>query len=642
MPSKRKRSKPIESRFLFVTENPSSARTTGFRFSSGRSKQSHVQRLYFERKKQAALGRASTEPPPEQGQPLPREDEERRASDNSEDLSTSNSVGSSQDETDAYEGGSNSLRETANSGIVFRRTAVHANRFQNHVDARLRKARLTSNRSNDGLPATIQRATSDTSILPASAPNDRALQRYKQDTPRDPALCFIPVVAGGYFDPFDSTVVIIDKWAHTLISYYMIVVIPSMFQADSRAIRAQLLNQSRHNSALFEDVQNCVSDKAHYYALLTAASSRMLRVEGKLLVPPNLQNSRAQGPEDFKALAMQALRSRLVDAQVDDLMVQDVYRLFAAEILVGNLEAAEIHFSALRRMVDAIGGVRELAPYTMERVILIDIFSGVQRLSPPRFELTWDPGPLPSCIDSKIRAFSADSFPVNLGQTLLKSAQSNDFHPTILTTIADLIPLSQAHLLIWQESQYSDSPLPSCDNSNPSTPPLYNAEGMHILLRRRTALEHRLLSLQDVDNSIQEAVRLALVLFVGMTFADPARRTITGKVRSKLQEKVMETDYQGELWWPQTCLLLWVCCVASLASEEVGDTKSWEWFGRVAASCRAAEGLCNLESVKEVLSGFFWLEKTHGRALESLFERFDGWMTDGDGGEISNAFGDKE
>lgn len=489
----------------------------------------------------------------------------------------------------------------------------------------------------DQLLATLHRPTDNGSGLCTINTVNRDVKHCKQDRYHDLALNFIPVIAGGYIDPFDSSVVVIDEWAHTLISYYMMVVIPSMFRADSQATKAQLLNQSRHTSALFEDIQNCVSHRAHFYALLTSAASRMLRVEGKLLIPQKLKTSRAQGPEHLKTLAIQSLRFRLSDTQVDDLMVQDVYRLYAAEIMLGNFEAAEIHFSALNHMVNAIGGVQKLTPYTMERVILLDIFSAVQRLSPPKLELTWDPGPFPPCLSSKIKHISTDSCFAKLGQTLSNSVKSSVSHPALLTIISDLVPLTYAHLITWQDSQSSDtSPLHST-NLEPSNPPPYSAEGMHMLLLRRTALEHRLLSLPNPTISPhqhQEAVRLTLLLFMGMTFADPARRTITGRLRSHLRETLAaSTDLQDELWWPWTNLLLWVCCIASLASEEAGDTEGWEFFGRLAARCRAAEGLGSLESVKDVLSGFFWVQNTRESTTERLFRRFDGWMMEGDGEE---------
>ncbi|KAL9617098.1 MAG: hypothetical protein Q9160_008088 [Pyrenula sp. 1 TL-2023] len=626
MPSRRKRSKIDEPQFLFVNEGPSTEQPTNICFSSGRSKQSHVQRLYFERKRQAVLERTSSDPLPSQHQPSP-EVEARCSSDDQDERDASNSSKNLKFDSKVSEEIENSANLQQNNDFIRRGQAVKADRSPLRIREGPAKARSKTKRRHDDLSITRQGSNrSDSGVRTFAYSNRRMLGPDKPEFSHDLALNFIPVVAGGYIDPFDSTVVQIDEWAHTLISYYMMVVIPSIFRADSQATKAQLLNQSRHNSALFEDIQNCLSDRAHFYALLTSAASRMLRVEGKLLIPPQAQGNPIKGPEEFKTLALQALRSRLSNAQVDSLMVQDVYRLFASELMTGNYEAAQVHFAALTQMVEAIGGLHKLASYTMERVILSDIFSAVQRVSPPQLELTWDPGPLPCSINNKVINICGDSSLAGLGKTLLKLARANDFHPTMLSIISDLITLSQAHLVTWQTiSSPPGSPRPFTKRVTRSPPP-YTPDGMHILLLRRTALEHRLLSLSlPTNDHIQEAVRLTTVLFTGMTFADPARRTVTSGVRSRLREAITETNFQTDLWWPQTSLLLWISCIGSLASEETGDQELSEWFGCVVARCKVAEGLADLEAVEEVLGGFLWLEETQGDALERLVEKFDAW-----------------
>lgn len=632
MPSRRKRSKIEEPRFLFVNEGPSTEQPTNISFSSGRSKQSHVQRLYFERKRQAVLERTSSDPLPSHRQPSP-EVEAKCSSDDQDEGHAPNLSKNFENDSKISEntGGLPNLQQ--NHEYMVRGQAVPTTRSPLRVRESQAKARSKTKRRHDELSITRQGSDrSENGFRTFASSNRRLLGPDKPEFSHDLAMNFIPVVAGGYFDPFDGTVVQIDEWAHTLISYYMMVVIPSIFRADSQATKAQLLNQSRHNSALFEDIQNCLSDRAHFYALLTSATSRMLRVEGKLLIPPKAQGTRIRGPEEFKTLALQALRSRLLNAQVDTLMVQDVYRLFASELMAGNYEAAHVHFVALSQMVEAIGGLHKLNSYTMERMILIDIFSAVQRASSPQLELTWDPGPLPCCINNHIIHICEDSSLAELGQTLLKLARANNFHPILLQTISDLIPLSQAHLVTWQTISSPPGSPPPFTKRITTSPPPYTPDGMHILLLRRTALEHRLLSLSlPPSDYIQEAVRLTTILFTGMTFADPARRTVTSSIRSRLRETLMETNFQTSLWWPQTSLLLWISCIGSLASEESGDQELSAWFGRLAARCKVAEGLADLDAVEEVLGGFLWLEETQSDALGKLVEKFDTWNLDDEG-----------
>lgn len=128
MPSRRKRSRVAEPRFLFVAEDPSTDHSTGIRFSSGRSKQSHVQRLHFERKKRAALERASTVPLPEQSKSSLYRTEERCASDVPKGTEASKSLESSLCDTGAAEDVAGPAKELAKGRDAGRKGRIETDR----------------------------------------------------------------------------------------------------------------------------------------------------------------------------------------------------------------------------------------------------------------------------------------------------------------------------------------------------------------------------------------------------------------------------------------------------------------------------------------------------------------------------------
>ena len=642
MPSRTKRQTPDEPRFLFVSEGPADpeqSKTT----QKTRTKQSHVQRQHFARKKEAELLGLSN-------------GLNKAASPSIDVLLANHSLTGTSSRTASppsfdVRGGS------ANPDFQ-----ITVTRSQQKKYSRGKVSRPVNSSERKSLDAkkAVSRSSSPSNPLRRPDPpthQDSNAWKYSRGCPCgalhditlyknrflassiDLTHCYLPKIGGNHSDPFDASAVRLDEWTHTLISYYILVIIPSMFRADSQLTRAKKVKEARHMPALFDDIRACLTDRAHFYALLTSSASRMQRAEGRLLFPPGSERKRFQGLDDFKGHAIEALRSRLFDGQVDSLMVQDVYRLFAAETLIGNVESAQVHFQALSHMVNVLGGLKKLAPYTMERVILSDIFASVQRVLPPSFPLDWDPGKHPISMTPKIlyatRLPGLDTF----GQALFTSDKTRIFHEDMLTLFSDLIPLVHANVATWRSSIIAkDSALPACEDDHhdvKALPPRFEGSEMHYLLLRRTAIEHRLLSYPSSEdaalthNPIQEASRLATLLFIGMTLADPVRRKLTGGVLKILKQTIEKSTWKSQ-WYPHVGLLLWVCSIASFAAEEADEDTYYVWFAFHAAKAVDYFDFTSSDELRGRLRSYFYLDETQRDAAEKMWARFAELRADDD------------
>ncbi|KAL9109732.1 MAG: hypothetical protein Q9227_005601 [Pyrenula ochraceoflavens] len=628
MPSRSKKSQADEPPFLFVRESPANPKTSNTNQTT-RSKQRHVQRLFFARKKKQALLSVPSQTcvPPTNRTTTPSVDHDPKASSRGQALS------------------SPSFGIHSGSSILDLRVNVATGQHSKHIRNDALKDKSDESLITGGFdtPSSPQRKDSRRLSTPPSKSDDSEDLNYcscdttweaslQMDTPlrlsSERTTCWLSMISDDHFDPFRASAVPIDESAHTLISYYMLSIIPSMFRADSQHTKAKKSNQSRHMPALFEDIRACITDQAHFYSLLTSSASRMQRAEDKLLIPNESRGLGIEVVNDLKGHAIQALRSRLQDGHIDDLMVQDVYRLFAAETMSGNLLSAQIHLQALIHMVEVLGGLEKLSAYTMERVILADIFAAVQQVAAPKFPLDWDPGNLPQLIIPKTRCVSESPVYCILGKAFFAEEKDNVFHHDILSIFSDLIPLVHASIASWKSATsmpwHQKSPGECEDNQCTAS---FGPSDMHYLLLRRTAIEHRLLSFSSTKKAagrqrdIGEACRLTALLFIGMVLADPMRKKLTGGILTIIM-RVLQQSGSISMWYPHTDLLLWVCSLASFAAEEADETAYYTWFGALAAELSRRLNIASVASLRSKLKGYFYLDDTHQEAASRLWRRF--------------------
>jgi hypothetical protein len=248
----------------------------------------------------------------------------------------------------------------------------------------------------------------------------------------------------GYaLDPFSSTTLQLHPAAPSLIHYYTKSMIPRIFAIDARASNNSGL---RHQHAFQRDMQGCLTDETQMYALLASSLVHMNRFESHLEIPGIKAAGKERAPLYFKTRAMASVRRQLTDGSLNIGMFHVVYRLMATERCLGNYIAAKAHFRALYALVAALGGVQSLDSYNKERVIHSDLFEAAQSLGSPNLPLTWDPGN-PS-EETMLRIAPPSSLKA-LGLGFLDAQLSKVFHADILDITSALMTLVHFTVYSW-------------------------------------------------------------------------------------------------------------------------------------------------------------------------------------------------
>lgn len=401
-------------------------------------------------------------------------------------------------------------------------------------------------------------------------------------------------VSGDVVDPFASTQVALEQWAPPLIQYYTMIIMPQMFNIEARTFS---LPEMRHAAAVHADMQACMSDPAHMYALLAASSARMLRYEGALLLPNVEEHSFQRVPIFFKTKAIESLRHRLSRGHLDKSVVVDIHRLMATAVYLEDTEVADAHFQALAQMIRDLGGFETLDDYTKERIISLNLNRALLDLKAPSLSLTWDPGRIPDHLKARISRRSRSHNQL-LGSRFVASS-SNAVSDEIKEISLDLIDVVQV---------YIDATRPTDLSHN----------DFKWIAQRQAAIEHRLLSLvpaheSDAKSSCQECVRLALIFWMSMTLADPIQAKTVRRLSHRFVAQVQPLDW--DLWRPDLDLLLWVVITGALAVGGIGGDgdNDERWLTRLlGTTARLVMEQLNMEisdvtRLEEVLCGFFYI-----------------------------------
>ena len=410
---------------------------------------------------------------------------------------------------------------------------------------------------------------------------------------------------GFSLDPFGSTTLTLHPSAARLVQYYRTSMIPSIFPAD--AITTSVAG-TRHLLAFQKDMRDCINDEAHMYALLASSSAHVRRFEGQLRFPAITEDATTY----FKFRAITAMRAKLSAPTTDRSLFQIIYRLMATERCLGNSAAAMIHSKALYATVEAFGGLNLLDQYNKERIIHSDLFAAFQALDEPHLPLTWDPidVPTPSLLE-KLRDISLIRLGVDFEDEKISKLLHLDIK-MLLSSLADVVRLT---VYSWHHEDLT-------------------SDDLSWLTLRRAAIDHRLLSFPSTHtrpadhNFFQEAVRLATIFWLNTAIHDPVRVKLIVPFVPNLRRTLERSGLQS-LWYPHTALLLWVATTGAF----IADTESErDWFGTIvaktatylsSAGVSAQDRKPNVDSVKDDLEGFLYLDEIQHEQLAELVVRFE-------------------
>jgi hypothetical protein len=430
----------------------------------------------------------------------------------------------------------------------------------------------------------------------SSRPSSRA-SRNERPTSRRHSRASSSIAASStstnQVDPFSNTFVALEKWAPPLIQYYTTVVIPHIFAAELKTIPMQLM---RHTPALHNDMQTCMAEAAHMYALLAAVSATMLRCEGRLRLPDVPPEEYVRVPLYFKTKAITSLRQKLERGYLDHVLAHDVYRLMATAAMMDDHPAADAHFQALIEMVRGLGGLETFDDYVKEKMILLDIWRAGWTLSKPKFQLSWDPGYLPTEFRAEIRC---EEYNFDLGTGF-------DHHETSTIFSIDFLQLVSGLAEVVDLACYSSAnPLASND--------------FKWLLLRRTAIEYKLLSSFatsiNEENAIAESTKLAMLIWIGMVLADRNKQLLSYQV-NRLRNTLEPNRLDGfEADHPE--VLLWIAVSGALATT---DDEDKAWCTGLARRLAQKLEIDSMEDMEEQLHAFLYSPEVQRDALKALME----------------------
>jgi hypothetical protein len=568
MPTKPKKSKSPDSQFLFVNEDASTVTRTTKDAELDRTKQSHVQRQNFARKRRLreqsisglpASTSSSVSPSPAVADPA---------------AEASSSHGAQSHGTDYFD-----IIQSIDLGDAQFQSSMESSLPQDPLDPQLSSIFSDPFASTSSPPAIPLQPTSGFGSSHQYAPgpffHPGASQYSVSSSPRGfTSLASPPIPLSRISSPVASNQRILEQWAPPLIQHYNTIVLPEKFWTDVQKVP---MGQMRHASAIHADMRACMAEPAHMYAFLASAATQMLATEGRLLLPGVSEEDYQRVPTFFKTRAIQALRAKLAIGQLDHHIAVDVHRLYTTGMHAGNYEVAEPHFQALLSMVDSLGGLATFDDYQLEKMIMLDCNVALQHLGIPRFLATWDAGHLTAETLVDIESQLQQDVPVGSGMET--AFHLLDVDGSLAEVFSDIIQVLKVSTYLQNAPHYV-----------PENYRWFNLQALTIL--------HRLLSMPlhcDMDDQT-DSLRIATAYWTATLrapgFSERAIMTSTHMLRAKLENTDLEY-----LWQPHTDCLLWVAVFGGFSATSHDDV---EWYTGVARRAARQLGVGNAVELEEL------------------------------------------
>ncbi|KIV94890.1 hypothetical protein PV10_02611 [Exophiala mesophila] len=576
MPPKGKQPQSPDSPFLFVNEDASTVNRTTKDAQVDRTKQSHVQRQNFMRKRRLREG----------------QDTQRLSSNLSPPATSPATPIVSQDappsSTSAFLQGHGYFDHMENfsmSEAIFSSTSPQSP--SDVLDPRL-----------FGDPFGSQASSPMSSVAPLRGFD--ALQIH-QVTPSFESLRLPygpssppPISMSGATTPMLATQMtssppatdqrILEQWAPHLIRHYNTVVLPEKFWLDTRKVS---MGRMRHAGYIHADMQTCMAESAHLYAYLASAATHMIVREGRLLLPGASDNDARHVCTFFKTKAIRALRARLGTGYLDNRLAMDVHRLYSSTILFENVEAAEPHFHALISMIEQLGGTETFDDYQLETLIHVDLEAAMRYCAMPRLAVDWDPGPLSEeqmhMIEGRRNRHG------NTASGFEEICRSENIYLSESDTFADLVQLVDMSNYLMEVHDYE-------------------RRQQKWLNRRYSAILNRILSslfFQETDDT-SCALKIATVIWLATSssFHLKTRGTWASTLVPMIRQRLEATNLERS-WRPHTEVLLWIATFAGICACAC-DAHDAQWFTNLAKETATSAGINNLTALEDLFSRFLY------------------------------------
>ncbi|OAP63304.1 hypothetical protein AYL99_02531 [Fonsecaea erecta] len=573
MPPKAKRSKSPDAQFLFVNEDASTVTRTTKDAELDRTKQSHVQRQNFARKRRL---RQQSDAAPQQA-----------SSQSSVSSSPAVAGPSSSTTQEGLSHGASYFDIIQNIDLedsLFPSTSppsISQSSLDPQLSALFSDPFASSPVSPPIPPPQVNIFGTSHTYRPGAFFETSAATYNLSQPPRNAASIVSPSIPlSRVSSPPTNTHRALEQWAPPLIKHYNTVILPEKFWKDTQKVP---MGQFRHAPLIHADMQACMTEPAHMYAFLASAAAQMVAREGRLLLPNVSEDDTHRVPMFFKTKALQALQVKIANGHLDQHAAVDLHRLYAAGIHSDNYEAAEPHFQALLSLVDALGGLSTFDDYQLEKIFMLDCVASLKRLGVPRLIVTLDPGPLPDGLLLSIES-----------QSRLR-LQPGSLLEILVDTFGDCQLLADSFADLVQVLRMS---------SFLAASPHYVQEYYKWFNWRSLIILHRLLSMplhynmDDRTDSVRIATAYCAALLRSPTLGQRAASTSANILRAKL-----ESTNLGLLWQPRTDCLLWVAVLGGVCCPGGGDQ---EWFVHLARTAATELGVENVRDLEDLLVAYIY------------------------------------
>lgn len=344
-------------------------------------------------------------------------------------------------------------------------------------------------------------------------------------------------------DPFDNISVALEQWAPPLMRYFTTKMVPEFFYTD---LQATSLHHMRHVEYIHQDMRSCMSSPAEMYALLAASACHALSREGRLELPGLASEDSDRVTLLFKSKAFESLRLRLSSGDLTHGVVIAIQRMICAALYTSSCSALESHYRAWLSMIQTIGGLETFNDFQKERLIMHDFQNALSTGCSPRLELAWDPGEFAT--DARLEfVFHVNRQKTETGGRLrsITEGSETDLDPAVARCVSDLVETQQ--VLEWLRDA------------------LYQPGHYRWLSHRRLAIMHRLLTMNASSMAgVSKLVRYALLYYCAMVRAIPLSNC--GLIDHYVIRELAEWDQEmvTDVFRPHTDLLLWVTMILAL------------------------------------------------------------------------------
>lgn len=367
---------------------------------------------------------------------------------------------------------------------------------------------------------------------------------------------------------------LLEQWAPPLIRYYNTIILPAIFWRDIRKVP---MGRMRHAQSIHLDMAGCMESPAHFYAFLASTSTQMAVCEGRILLPDVSPEDVQRVPTFFMTKAIQALRLRLANGDLDHGVAVDVHRLYSTGIHTDHYELAEPHFRALLSMVEMLGGLSTFNDYQLEQIILMDCDAALKRLSAPRLLATWDPGPLAEDVLQAMKT-QGQHHPQTASRLIAMCQGSCEILTKTFLDLSEVLKMSTY-----------------LDNLNQ-----YVLEHYKWCSWRTLTILHRLLSMPLHHKMCEkmDAVRIATVYWTATKRSPVLAWRVASRSNYILRAK-LESTYLQSLWQPHPECLLWVVVFGSFTTSNGHDL---EWYANIARRIATQAGVNELQELEDLFT----------------------------------------